>query len=145
LPGHREDKDHSTVLSGTTLHVYRYLYRSGKSLGIHEIQRGLALSSSSLADYHLKKLMAAGLVKEDPGTSRYYVDNFLFENMIRVGRSLLPLQISYSVFFIASIVILLTFFRPQTIDGAYLFSIVIIGIAVAIFSIQSAKTWKTWQ
>jgi hypothetical protein len=65
--------------------------------------------------------------------------------MIRVGRSLLPLQISYSVFFIASIVILLTFFRPQTIDGAYLFSIVIIGIAVAIFSIQSAKTWKTWQ
>ena len=32
------------ALGGTTLRVYRYLYRQARPLGVHDVQRGLGLS-----------------------------------------------------------------------------------------------------
>ena len=36
------------VLKGTTLRVYRCLYRAGTPMGIHDVQRALKLSSPSV-------------------------------------------------------------------------------------------------
>jgi hypothetical protein len=96
-----------------------------------------------VADYHVKKLLAAGLIEEENSTSRYYVERVVFENMIRIRRSLIPLQVSYAAFFATALVILLTLLRPSELNGAYLFSLVIIAISLGIFVVQSIRSLKT--
>src|SRR5271165_5160677 len=77
-------------LGGKTLTVYRLLYREGKPLGVHEVQTKAGLSSPSLAFYHLNKLVDEGWVEQKEGG--YVVNRLLFENMIRIRRSVIPLQ-----------------------------------------------------
>ena len=132
------------------LRVYRYLYRIGRPAGIHDIQRGLGLSSSSVAQYHVKKLLAAGLIREAPPESSdqqgeaggYVVDRVIFENMIRIRRSLIPLQVGYSVFFATALAVLLVLLRPKVIGGAYVFSLFAIAVACSIFGYQAFKALK---
>ncbi len=45
----KSERDEEDVLKGTTLKVYRFIYRQGKPMGIHDVQRGLTLSSPSVA------------------------------------------------------------------------------------------------
>jgi hypothetical protein len=131
-------------LSGTTLRVYRYLYRTGRPQGIHDVQHGLDLSSSSVASYHLKKLQSMGLIKEtENGSSKYFVDKLIFDNMIRFRRSLIPIQIGYVVFFLCTLAILLIIFRPNVLTGSYIFSTVIIAIACGIFGYQTLRSLRT--
>ena len=82
--GNGSPSESDDVLRGTTLRIYRFMYREGRPLGLHEIQRALGLSSASIPQYHINKLIKAGLVKEDEGGSGYYVDRLVFENMIRI-------------------------------------------------------------
>ena len=149
-------------LTGTTLKVYRYLYRQGKPCGIHDIQRGLGLSSSSVALYHVRKLLDAGMIREqgpthasnqgsdlveegsrtgntDKGTAGYVVDRVLFDNMIRIRRSLIPVQVGYAIFFATALAVLLLLLRPPFVSGAYLFAIIVISIAVVIFLYQAIR------
>jgi hypothetical protein len=135
-PGVDED-----VLRGTTLRIYRLMYKEGRPMGLHEIQRALDLSSASIPQYHINKLIAAGLVKEQDGGG-YYVDRLVFENMIRIKRSLIPFQTTYTIFFISTLVILLTIFRPVIISSLYLFAIAINLASVLIFATQAYRTLK---
>lgn len=160
--GDRSKPDRQLELTGTTLRVYRYLYRAGKPCGIHEIQRGLGLSSSSVALYHVRKLLDAAMIREDQGaassseenalqqaerestdgekrTTGYVVDRLLFDNMIRIRRSLIPVQVGYSIFFATALAVLLFLLRPAVLSGAYVFAITTIVIAVGIFVYQTIK------
>lgn len=132
----------NVVLNGTTLRVYRFLFRAGTSQGIHDIQRGLGLSSSSVADYHVKKLVAAGLVKQDDATSLYYVDRIVFENMIRIRKATIPLQVGYAVFFASALIIMITFLRPSTIVSDYLFAVIVMTIALFMFLYETTRTLR---
>ncbi len=127
----------SSVLRGTTLRVYRYLYRQGRPLGLHEIQRGVALSSASVALYHVRKLLEAGLVREQPSEG-YVVDRMIFENIIRIRRSLIPFQSMYSAFLATSLIVLLTVMRPNGLSSSYIFSLMVISASLAIFLFQTA-------
>src|SRR5579871_6905884 len=109
-PGDGDDN----VLRGTTLRIYRFMYREGRPLGLHEIQRALGLSSASIPQYHINKLIKAGLVKEEANGGGYYVDRLVFENMIRIRRSLIPFQTTYTIFFCTTREILLIALRPET-------------------------------
>jgi hypothetical protein len=130
-------------LSGTTLRVYRYLYRTGRPQGIHDVQHGLHLSSSSVASYHLKKLQSMGLIKEtEDGSSKYFVDKLIFENMIRFRRSLIPIQVGYLVFFLCTLAILLIIFKPTAFTGAYVFSTLVIAIACSVFGYQTLRSLR---
>ena len=162
----KDNQRRAPEITGTTLKVYRYLYRQGKPCGIHDIQRGLGLSSSSVALYHVRKLLDAGMIREeaevghstsnenndggleaqsdskggDNRVSGYVVDRLLFDNMIRVRRSLIPVQVGYAIFFATSLAVLLLLLRPPVPSGAYLFAIIVISIAVGIFSYQTIRT-----
>jgi DNA-binding transcriptional ArsR family regulator len=132
-----EDKDPSSeekILTGTTLQVYRFLYRQGKPVGVHEVQRAMNMQAASSAHYHLRKLVEAGLVKEREGG--YLVDRVLFENMIRIGNSLLPVQTTFATFFATTLFFLLTILRPTRIYGVYVFAIIIDLTALGIFFFQ---------
>jgi len=131
------EKGRKTVLGGTTRRVFRYVYRQRAPVGIHDIQRGLGLSSPSLAHYHVSKLLEAGLLKEEGGG--YVVDKVVFDNMIRIRRSTLPLQAAYAVFFLVALVALLTFMRPDQLTSAYVFGV---AVALVAFVVTSLEAWR---
>ena len=49
-------------LEGTTLNVYAYVVKEGKSVGPREVMRATNLTSPSIAHWHLQKLEALGLL-----------------------------------------------------------------------------------
>ncbi len=133
--------DSTSVLSGTTLRVYRFLYREGRPTNIHDVQRGLGLSSASVAQYHLKKLLQAGLVKEQ--NEGYVVDRMVFENMIRIRRAVIPFQIAYAVFFGTLLAVLLIFLRNTSqISSVFLFALTVNVSALVLFSFETLRSFK---
>ena len=112
MAGGIQDKTNSyeDSLRGTTLKVYRRMFRTGKPMKINEIQRSLGLSSPSVAQYHVKKLLQFGLIREVP--EGYLVENVVFENLIRFRRVSIPIQTGYAGFFLGALAVLLTVFRP---------------------------------
>lgn len=127
------------VLKGTTLRVYRCLYRAGVPLGVHDIQRALELSSPSVAEYHIKKLVRAGLVQEKEGG--YVVDRVLFENLIRIRRTVVPLQTTYVAFFISTLLVLVLFLRPAAVTSLYFFALAVNLGGVVITVYEALKTF----
>jgi hypothetical protein len=125
------------ALSGTTLKVYRFMYRQGGPVGVHEVQRAMNLQSASTAHYQIRKLVDLGLVKEASGG--YVVDKILFENMIRIGRSLIPIQATFAAFFGTTLIVLLTLLRPASIYGVYVFAVLINSAALGIFAYQTYR------
>jgi hypothetical protein len=101
-------------------------------LGVHDIQRKLGLSSPSVAQYHLRKLAEMKLIREDDGG--YVVDRVIFDNVIRIRRTAIPLQVAYVVFFASSLVVMLTLFRPTSLTPTYVFAsaVLVIGLLIAI-------------
>lgn len=128
-------------LNSTTMRVYRYLYKQGgKPVGVHDVQAGLALSSPSLAHYHIRKLVEEGLAKEVDGG--YVVDKVIFENMIRIRRAVIPFQTTYLFLFVATLAIMLTVFRPPEISGVYIFALLINVLAIGIFLFEALRALK---
>src|SRR5512132_317139 len=52
-------------LQGRTLYVYIYLQKKKAPSGIREVQRDLGLSSPSVAEYQVEKLVEMGLASRD--------------------------------------------------------------------------------
>jgi hypothetical protein len=128
-------------VNSTTQRVYRYLYKQGgKPVGVHEVQNGLALSSASLAHYHIRKLVDEGLAKEEAGG--YVVDKIIFENMIRIRRSVIPFQTTYLAIFLSTFILMLAVFRPQQISGAYIFALLVNAMALGIFAYETVKALR---
>lgn len=51
-------------LSGVVWRVYLYVLTSGEPVGVREVWRGLGLSSPSLAQYHVNRLLKMGLLAQ---------------------------------------------------------------------------------
>ena len=128
------------ILEGTTRRVFRFVYRQQNPVGIHDVQRGLGLSSPSVAHYHIGKLVKAGLLKEEGGG--YVVDKVVFENMIRVRRAAIPLQTAYAAFLLSALTLLVTVFRPVTVSSTYVFAVVVVGAALAVSLFEAYKAMK---
>ena len=122
-------------LFGTTLRVYRFLFKQGKPLGVHEVQRGVGLQAASTAHYHLKKLVELGIVTETP--AGYVVDRVLFEGMIRVGRFVVPVQATFAAFFATVLFFLLTVLRPAQVYTVWALALVMACVALGVFTAQA--------
>lgn len=127
------------VLEGKTLKVYRYLFKVGQPQGIRDIQRELNFSSPSVAEYHVKKLIHAGLI-QDAGLG-YVVDKNVLGNMIRVRRKLIPYQAGYAAFFGAALFILAVFFRNNLFD-LFWFSLAVVSVALVAMVLESIRSLK---
>lgn len=123
------DRPDPDALKGTTLKVYRYLFKLGGPAGIRDIQRALGLSSSSVAEYHVKKLLQSGLIREDQGG--FIVDRNVWQNMIRMRRTVIPFQACFVVLFAAAVVAMLTVLRANPSEG-YLFGLLVVLIALVL-------------
>jgi predicted DNA-binding transcriptional regulator len=84
-------------LAGTTLRVYRYIYKYGP-VRLHDIERALGFSSSSTAEYHINKLLRLGIVRAAEAEAGYVADRIVFENMLRVRRTVIPVWTTFGGF-----------------------------------------------
>lgn len=121
------------VLGGTTRRVYRYIYRYGP-VRLYDIQRGVNLSTPSVANYHVQKLLSTGLIREEGqnGAIGYVAERAIFEAMLRIRRTVIPIWTTATAFFAAGMVLLVTLLRPSIITSTYVFSLAIGSVALAI-------------
>jgi DNA-binding transcriptional ArsR family regulator len=124
-------------LQGTTLKVYRFIHRQGHPVGVHEIQKTLRMASPSTAHYHLEKLLASGLIREEGGG--YVVDKVFLDNYIRIRRTAIPLQAALAAFFATSLIILVIVVRPDTLTSGYLLGVAVTIIALIATTFRSIR------
>ncbi|HEV2138038.1 MAG TPA: hypothetical protein VGR53_04295 [Nitrososphaerales archaeon] len=127
-------------LRGTTYRVYRHLLRLRRPVGISDIQKALRLSSPSVAEYHIVKLLNMGLVREEQGG--YMIDKVVIENIIRIRRVSIPVQTAYALFFGVTLVLTLTFFRPTEVNPQYFLAVVVNLAALIVAVYETTKTLK---
>jgi hypothetical protein len=134
------------ALSGTTRRVYRYIYRRGP-VRLHDIQRDLRLSSSSLADYHVQKLLTMKLIREEKAQDAvavgFVAEEAVFEAMVRVRRTVIPLRATLSAFFAVALVLLVTILRPAHISSTYVFSLVVTLVALSTSVYETIKGFSS--
>ena len=104
---------------------------------VNDVQRDLKLSSPSVAQYHLKKLLRLGLVKEVP--EGYAIDKVIYENMVRIGRVTVPFQAAYVAFF-AACVRFCDFPQTDILTSTYVFAL---GAIVVALCFTVYETWRT--
>jgi hypothetical protein len=129
-------------IRGNTLKVYLYLLKHGPS-ELREIQRGLDLSSASLASYHLGKLADANYVEQDEQGKYFAVKDAsakVLEGYSRVGPAIVPQLFFFSLLF----TILAAFFSFEALSGSgFTVYLVLISIAmVAVFWYETLVLWR---
>ena len=108
---------------------------------VHEIQHDLGLSSPSLADYHVQKLLNMKLIREESkgDIAGFVAEEAVFEAMVRIRRTVIPLRATSSAFFGIALVLLLTLLRPGYISSTYVFSLVTVAVALSISIYETVK------
>ena len=129
-------------IRGNTLKIYLYLLRHDHS-ELKDIQRGVGLSSPSLASYHLGKLSEAGFVKQDE-YGRYFAlresSGKVLEGYARIGSAIVPQLFFLSLFF----TIIVAFFSIESLQGHSLvpYLVAVCAAMVIVFWYETVKLWR---
>lgn len=130
-------------LKGNTLRTYLYVVKHKRS-GVREVQRELHFSSSSLAQYHLTKLVDLGLVKENGGeyilADEIKVD--MLNDFLRFGTFMVPRFVFYAVFFsiLSGFFGFVVLFIDPLNQTNTLF-VALLSAASAIFWYEAVRAW----
>ena len=129
-------------IRGNTLKAYLYLLKHGPS-ELREVQRGLDLSSASLASYHLGKLAEANYVKQDEQGKYFAVKDAsakVLEGYSKVGPAVVPQLFFFSLLF----TIVAAFFSFEALYGSgFTLYLVVVSIAmVVVFWYETLVLWR---
>ena len=129
-------------IRGNTLKVYLYLLKHGPS-ELREVQRGLDLSSASLASYHLGKLAEANCVQQDEQGKYFAVKDAsakVLEGYSKVGPAVVPQLFFFSLLF----TILAAFFSFEALYGSgfTLYLILVSSATVVVFWYETLILWR---
>jgi hypothetical protein len=132
----------SQEIKGNTLKVYLYLLRHGPS-ELRDIQRGVGLSSPSLASYHLGKLSEAGFVTQNEYgvySAVKEASDRVLEGYLRIGSAIVPQFFFFSLLF----TILVAFFSFATLvlSGFTPFLVVVSVAMVIVFWYETLRLWR---
>jgi DNA-binding transcriptional ArsR family regulator len=128
-------------LRGKTLKTYLFILKRGEPIGVRELQRGLSLSSPSVAYHHLEKLERLGLIeKNEYGqyTTTKNVDVNVLQAFTQVGKLLLPRFTFYAVFFTTLLIGYVAIFG----GNANVFAIAFGVFASSFAWYETMRTWK---
>jgi len=133
------EQDLDLSLTGRTLRVYWFLLKVKEPVNRKDVQRGVKLSSASLAEYHLKKLIELGLVEKQlhgdyvvtkivrVGVTRFYIN---------IRNSLIPRFALYSSFYLVILVCSLFFLANFPPDIFFLvICVILFGLVTSIFEL----------
>jgi DNA-binding transcriptional ArsR family regulator len=132
----------SKEITGNALRTYLYLVTHGPS-ELREVQRGVGLSTPSLASYHLSRLVEAGYVEQDK-EGRYVASKEasteILEGYIRVGTALVPQFLFFAVLF----TMLIVFFSIEALlySGFTIYLVVVSLAVVALLWYESLRLWR---
>ena len=122
-----------TSVAGTTRDVYLHIVTSEKPQGVREIWRALSLSSPSLAQYHINKLMEQALIEPSPD-GKYQVNEIeridALRDFILLRGRLIPRLMFYGALLVGIFFTYLVFwpirwdFRDLVVIAISLFSII---------------------
>jgi len=129
-------------IRGNTLKVYLYLLKHGPS-ELREVQRGLDLSSASLASYHLGKLTDANYVGQDENGKYFAIKEAsakVLEGYSKVGPTVVPQLFFFSLLFS----ILTVFFSVEVFYGTR-FTVYLIIVCIAMVAVFWYETLRLWR
>jgi hypothetical protein len=131
----------SQEVKGNALKVYLYLLKHGPS-ELRDIQRGVGLSSASLASYHLGKLSEAGFViRGEHG--RYLAvkeaSDRVLEGYSRMGPAIVPQLFFFALLF----TILGAFFSFEALyaNGFTVYLVAVCAAMVLVFWYETVRLW----
>ena len=132
----------SQEIKGNALKVYLYLLRHGPS-ELRDIQRGVGLSSPSLASYHLGMLSEAGFVTQNEYgiySAVKEASDRVLEGYSRIGPAIVPQFFFFALLF----TILVAFF---SFGALYLsgFTLYLVGVGVAMVLVFWYETLRLWR
>ena len=126
-------------LSGRTLQVYLYLLKKKLPSGIREIQRDLLLSSPSVAEYQVAKLVELGIASKDSHgrvTLVLKVRIKALDSYVNFGRFTVPRLAFYATLF-SAIAPLYALVAGPSLYG--------LAVPVAAAGLFWFETWKVWK
>lgn len=140
-PVRPSNADIDSELRGKTLKTYLFMMKISKPIGVRELQRGLQLSSPSVAYHHLEKLERLGLVEKDQYGSYNLVKNVdvsVLQAFSHIGTLLVPRFIFYAMFFTTLLIGYLLIYLGNSNVYAVIFGVA--GCAFAWY--ETARTWQ---
>ncbi len=124
-------------LEGKTLSVYTYVAKEGRPVGTREVARGTNLSSPSVAQRHLQKLEALGLLEKNEYGDYILKEKAAIDGHLWIGKNSVPRLMVYSFFFIGALIaecaaIVYTQFADLVVETNFLYLTMILLTAAAL-------------
>lgn len=91
-------------LEGKTLAVYTYVVKEGRPVGTRDVARGANLSSPSVAQRHLQKLEALGLLEKNEYSDYILKEKASINGHLWIGRNIVPRFMVYGFFFLGALI-----------------------------------------
>ena len=138
---HDSNSELERRLSGRTLQVYLYLQKKRVPSGIREVQRGLGLSSPSVAEYQAEKLVEMGLAGRDSYGRVFATRKVKVKAMasyVNFGRFTVPRLTFYASIFTA----ITAFYVIFNFNSLSIYGVAVPAGAAAIFWFEAWKLWK---
>jgi hypothetical protein len=130
------------AVKGNTLRAYLYIVKKGPC-EFKDVQHELGLSTSSLASYHLNKLMENGYVAQDE-YGRYFStkdrSTELLEGYLRINKSLVPQLFLLAIIFSVLVAYFSISITTEPGDQYYLIATAVSAVIVLWF--EALKFWK---
>lgn len=127
-------------LNGKTLQVYMYMIRRKEAVGVREVQRDLAFSSPSVANYHIEKLVQLSLVAQDE-YGRYFVVQKVQVGVLQAFVNVGGLAVPRLSFFAAFFTTMFVAYLVLKFDSLDVFAAGFAGAGSAAFWIETVRVW----
>ena len=131
-------------ISGTTWNVYLYILTSDKPQGVREVWRALSLSTPSLAQYHINKLLDMQLI-ESNSEGKYKASEGehldVLRGFVRLRGKLVPRLVFYSAL-LSGVLFAYLLFWPFRWDFRDLVVLFVIILSVTAFSFEAYNQYK---
>ena len=128
-------------LKGKTLQVYMYMVKKKEAVGVREVQRDLAFSSPSVANYHIEKLVELALVSQDE-YGRYYVVQKVQVGVLQAFVNIGGLAIPRLSFFAAFFTTMLIAYLAMNLDDLNIYAIAFASAGTAAFWYETLRVWS---
>lgn len=141
----KESRQDKQYISGTTWEVYLCILTSREPVGVRDIWRELKLSSPSLAQYHLNKLLDLGMVSQTEH-GKYMVEEKerveVLRSFVLLRGRLIPRLVFYGAM-ISGIVVWYLIFWPFEGNFRDLVVLVVSGVSIFAFFFEAYNQYRS--